>query len=247
MEQKKLVLVLDLDNTLLHSEVFEVGRTYHQRGDRPDSRPKMVVCEQTCPLMSAIRKRKMIEQGGIHILDESKSLYHIWEPRLFSHRVKLRPFCGIFLKAAMENFEVHFNTAATRKYGIRILQVLKAELLSLVSQAHGDDEEKSTLWRNMVQLTFNEKRLITRDDKEKYSVRSSLQENAETRRNAENILLSRGLPITPESVKREIDKLNFTRKSLDALAGGDDSFFVILDDRDDVWPTKVKLFDSGVP
>ena len=26
MEQRKLVLVLDLDNTLLHSEVFEVGR-----------------------------------------------------------------------------------------------------------------------------------------------------------------------------------------------------------------------------
>jgi len=26
MQHKKLVLVLDLDNTLLHSEVFEVGR-----------------------------------------------------------------------------------------------------------------------------------------------------------------------------------------------------------------------------
>lgn len=42
-------------------------------------------------------------------------------------------------------------------------------------------------------------------------------------------------------------KLNFTRKSLDALAGGDDTFFVILDDRDDVWPTEVKFFDSKKP
>ena len=39
--------------------------------------------------------------------------------------------------------------------------------------------------------------------------------------------------------------LNFTKKSLDALAGGDDTFFVILDDRDDVWPTQVKLHSSG--
>ena len=97
-------------------------------------------------------------------------------------------------------------------------------------------------------LTFNEKRLITRDDKAKYSVRNSNKEaDVETKRNAENILASRGIPATPENLKREIDKLNFTRKSLDALAGGDDTFFVILDDRDDVWPTSVKLFDSGVP
>lgn len=89
--------------------------------------------------------------------------------------------------------------------------------------------------------------MITRDDKAKYAVRGSIQEKAETKRNAENILISRGIPITPERLEREVDKLNFTRKSLDALAGGDDTFFIILDDRDDVWPTSVKLYDSGIP
>lgn len=69
----------------------------------------------------------------------------------------------------------------------------------------------------------------------------------ETYRRAESILAGKGVPITKESLEAEVTKLNYTKKSLDALAGGDDTFFVILDDRDDVWPTEVKLFDSGVP
>ena len=118
MEQKKLVLVLDLDNTLLHTENFEVGRTYPPKVDSngvPRSRVgKTVLCEVKCPLMRAFRKRKLVESGGFHVLDAAKSLYHMWEPRLFSVRVKLRPFCAVFLKAAMRDYEVHFNTAATR-------------------------------------------------------------------------------------------------------------------------------------
>ena len=153
MEQKKLVLVLDLDNTLLHSELFEVGRTFIPKSNKPDLRPQTVVCDKQCPLMRAWRKRKLVETGGFHLLDEGKSLYHIWEPRLFSHRVKLRPFCGVFLKAAMRDFEVHFNTAATRNYGIRILEVLKAELLSLTDKEAGEkegeeDAAEATAWKN---------------------------------------------------------------------------------------------------
>ena len=45
MEQKKLVLVLDLDNTLLHSEMFDIGRIVQPRGDRPDQRSKTIVCD----------------------------------------------------------------------------------------------------------------------------------------------------------------------------------------------------------
>ena len=58
-------------------------------------------------------------------MSKAKSIYHIWEDGLFSHQVKLRPFCAEFLIAAMEHFEVHFNTAATRQYGIRVVEVLK--------------------------------------------------------------------------------------------------------------------------
>ena len=144
MQQKKLVLVLDLDNTLLHSENFEVGRTFPPKVDSngaPMTRGKTVLCDVKCPLMRAVRKRKMVESGGFHILDEAKSLYHMWEPRLFSVRVKLRPFCAVFLKAAMRDYEVHFNTAATRCYGIRILEVLKAELLKLTTESKDKDEE----------------------------------------------------------------------------------------------------------
>ena len=101
MEQRKLVLVLDLDNTLLHAELFAVGSTLQPKADNPDQRPRMVQCEAHCPLMKAMRRRQLVETGGFHILDETKSLYHIWEPRLFSHRVKLRPFCAVFLQAAI--------------------------------------------------------------------------------------------------------------------------------------------------
>lgn len=37
-------------------------------------------------------------------------------------------------------------------------------------------------------------------------------------------------------------KMNYTRKTLDDLAGGDDKIFVVIDDRDDVW-----LKDTGQP
>ena len=42
------------------------------------------------------------------------------------------------------------------------------ELLASKSELAEDDT-----WRNQVELTFNEQRLITRDDKAKYSVRST--------------------------------------------------------------------------
>ena len=74
-------------------------------------------------------------------------------------------------------------------------------------------------------------------------MRGNADTQAEVYRQAEKILVSQGVAITKERLEREVDKLNFTRKSLDALAGGDDTFFVILDDREDVWPTEVKLFD----
>lgn len=36
-------------------------------------------------------------------------------------------------------------------------------------------------------------------------------------------------------IEREMWKMNYTRKTLDDLAGGDDKIFVVIDDRDDVW------------
>ena len=72
--------------------------------------------------------------GGAHVIDRNKSIYHIWEPGQFTHKTKLRPFCAEFLMKAMEDFEVHFNTAATRTYGSRVIQVLKMEIEAKVRQ-----------------------------------------------------------------------------------------------------------------
>ena len=36
--------------------------------------------------------------------------------------------------------------------------------------------------------------------------------------------------------------MNYMRKTLDSLAGGDDKIYVILDDREDVW-----LQEDGIP
>ena len=200
----------------------------------------MITCHPNCPVMQAHFRRRVVRHGGVHVMDPSKSLYHIWEPNKFTHRCKLRPFCAEFLTAAMRDFEVHFNTAATRLYGIKIIQVLKEELLK---KSNGNDEA----WRMQIELTFNESRLITREDKQKYQASGSRGVDPELYRKAENILRSQQLPITQQYINREVDRLNFTKKSLDALAGGDDTFFVILDDRNDVWPTEVKLFDCRQP
>mmetsp|Transcript_823 Transcript_823/g.1242 ORF Transcript_823/g.1242 Transcript_823/m.1242 type:complete len:101 (+) Transcript_823:551-853(+) len=95
--------------------------------------------------------RKGLLNGGIHVLEPAKSMYHIWEPDMFSHRCKLRPFCAEFLHYAMLDFEVHFNTAATRLYGLRIIEVLKAEILVKVPV-----ESQSPVFLKQLDVTFNE-------------------------------------------------------------------------------------------
>jgi hypothetical protein len=66
----------------------------------------------------------------------------------------------------------------------------------------------------------------------------------ENLRRAERIVLSNFNGVVTGNIQKAIEneflKLNFTRKTLDALAGGDDTLFVILDDRCDVWQTEKK-------
>ena len=84
----------------------------------------------------------------------------------------------------MEDFEVHFNTAAARSYGLRAIQALKMEILAknkkhreAMAQKAGEGAEESAeakekhqTFLKQVELTFNEQRLITRDDSAKYTV-----------------------------------------------------------------------------
>jgi len=94
---------------------------------------------------------------------------------------------------------------------------------------------------------LNKNRLITRDDKHRFSEASNFartEAEIENLRRAERIVLSQSNGIVTNDIQKAIDneflKLNFCRKTLDALAGGDDTLFVILDDRSDVWQTEKK-------
>ena len=66
----------------------------------------------------------------------------------------------------------------------------------------------------------------------------------ENLRRAERIVLNQTNGVVTanfqQAIENEFLKLNFCRKTLDALAGGDDTLFVILDDRSDVWQTEKK-------
>ena len=71
-----MVLVLDLDNTLLHS------------------------CEQ--PMSKEMLRDKKYWQPGCEVQDADRSLYHIWCPQSrFSYRVKMRPFLREFMAACL--------------------------------------------------------------------------------------------------------------------------------------------------
>lgn len=103
ISSKKLVLVLDLDNTLLHSREF--------------------------PLTKEMARSKKFRQRGVCLYDSVKSRYHMWDYS-FSYLVKLRPFVRYFLEMALTDFEIYFYTAATRIYGDLAVQILKLEMLS---------------------------------------------------------------------------------------------------------------------
>jgi hypothetical protein len=88
---------------------------------------------------------------------------------------------------------------------------------------------------------FDLNKLITRDDKARFGTQGQTQkqieEEIEMRRHLEKKLNphSGNMVDLGQRVEREMNNMNYTAKTLDALAGGDDKIFVILDDRDDVW------------
>ena len=49
----------------------------------------------------------------------------------------------------MDDYEVHFNTAATRLYGLRIIDVLKTELMNKYKDA-------DAAFISQIELTFND-------------------------------------------------------------------------------------------
>ena len=56
----------------------------------------------------------------------------------------------------MQLYDLYFYTAATRVYGNVILEVLKHEIKQVISIKE-------------MEITFNSKRLITRDDKSRFT------------------------------------------------------------------------------
>jgi TFIIF-interacting CTD phosphatase-like protein len=101
MKAKKLVLVLDLDNTLLHANEF--------------------------PLSLKQKKNPHFRTPNLHCIDSNRYIYHIWTHQ-FSYQIKLRPFLHSFLTQCMDNYDLYFYTAATRSYGELCVKLLKLEM-----------------------------------------------------------------------------------------------------------------------
>ena len=69
----------------------------------------------------------------------------------------MRPFLKEFMAACLKRYSVQFYTAANSAYAVKILEILKLE----ISQVSGIDPK-------LVDSTFQESRLITRDDKHQF-------------------------------------------------------------------------------
>ena len=133
MQKKKLVLVLDLDNTLIHSIPFQMKPEFF----------------------------RINGAQGKFCIDKLKSEYHIWG-QTFSYKVKIRPFLKEFIKEVMQMYEIYFYTAATRNYGDYILEILKLEIISVINV-------------KQLEITFDPKRLISRDDKARFTEQNNTE------------------------------------------------------------------------
>ena len=59
----------------------------------------------------------------------------------------------------------------------------------------------------------------------------------------QNIIREQGMQaVTKAAIEREMWKMNYLKKTLNDLTGGDNKIIIILDDRDDVWRN-----DNGSP
>lgn len=201
LQAEKLVLVLDLDNTLIHCTPFRITT-------------------------EMVKRNRCFRETGISVFDSLKGKYHMWQPGQYSYLIKVRPFCADFLLSAIEKFKVYFYTAAKLNYAQQVLKVLKMHC-----KAHLKDQKSD----KAVDLTFENSRLISRDDKHKYG--SQVGQNQEALRIAErNIIQNQGSQAVNQSaLELELWKMNYSRKTLEDYAGGDDRIFVVIDDREDVW------------
>ena len=103
------MLVLDLDNTLLHSCEFPMSK-------------------------EMLNKEPQFRAPGIAVFDKIKTKYHMWDPKhSMSYLVKLRPFLREFILEAMKSYKLYFYTAANSAYAKMVIDILKLEMVSGVS------------------------------------------------------------------------------------------------------------------
>lgn len=125
----------------------------------------------------------------------------------------MRPFLAEFMIELLEKYHVFFYTAGIRVYGKLVVEIIKSHILAFL----GDSDPRMA---QIVETTCRDEHIIARDDKDRYK---SAQQR--TNENAGNAGAGGDSTI----------RLRNTFKSLKTLAGDNDSIFVILDDRIDVW------------
>eukprot|EP00347_Sterkiella_histriomuscorum_P012433 403368592 len=201
LQDRKLVLVLDLDNTLLHTKSIE-EREFQTKSRDPTF---------------------------INLIDPLKSIYEI---KLFrgGFHTKLRPFLFEFLKKVFDErkFEIYFYTAGTKDYGMLIIDIFKMEITRLFGKEYA----------KQISEELSHRKLISRCDKERFANKNSSNEididsmQQQLYQQIENQQMGQGGDAT-------LNMKHFI-KSLSSLAGGDESIFIIIDDRSDVWTEEVK-------
>jgi len=113
---KKLVLVLDLDNTLIHTK------------------------EANGELLMRQRARNYIKYEN-----KLTKLFDVFS-RPWRYFVKVRPFFTDFMLQILPKFRVFFYTAGIHQYGLAILDVLKQSLDDDIAELDVPENEKNKFY-----------------------------------------------------------------------------------------------------
>ncbi|KAK9995910.1 hypothetical protein SO802_020596 [Lithocarpus litseifolius] len=137
LRNKKLILVLDLDLTLMESTAIE----------NLSSQEKYL-----------LEEAEVVEQGG------GKGTLFAYQDKKFPLLVKLRPFVKQFLKAANDMFEMYIYTNANRIYALRVARLPDPDGDYFASRIITRDERPGCEKKSLDEVVGQENMVLIVDD-----------------------------------------------------------------------------------
>lgn len=137
LRNKKLILVLDLDLTLMESTTSE----------KLSSEEKYL-----------LEEADVVEQGG------GKGTLFAYQDKKFLLLVKLRPFVKQFLKVANDMFEMYIYTNANRFYALRVARLLDPDGNYFASRIITRDERPGCEKKCLDEVVGHENMVLIVDD-----------------------------------------------------------------------------------